>query len=249
MIVTQGISKKFGAVTALDNISLNIDAGETVAFVGANGSGKTTLLRAILGLVRVNGAVLIDGVSVAKSPEIALRSVAYIPQISPPIEATTNEVVKAQAALRKRTEEETWGRAKRLGLAIDSCRNKRFRDLSGGMKQKLLAAMALASETKVLICDEPTANLDGDARLSFIEQLQERPSDSVLIVCSHREEEVQKLVKRVVSMADGRVVFDGPVGQRTRETATQSDSNVAKEPHESPLTNAPTGSLTEWVLS
>ena len=60
---------------------------------------------------------------------------------------------------------------------------------------------------------------------------------------------VKSTAKKIRSMADGRVVFDGPVGQRTRETATQSDSNVAKEPHESPLTNAPTGSLTEWVLS
>ena len=84
MITVAQVTKRFGRVTALDGVTLTIASGEQVAFVGANGSGKTTLLRALLGLVRVEGRVTIGGVDVAREPEIALRSVAYIPQIAPP---------------------------------------------------------------------------------------------------------------------------------------------------------------------
>jgi ABC-type multidrug transport system ATPase subunit len=85
------------------------------------------------------------------------------------------------------------------------------------MKQKLLAAMALATEAPVLVCDEPTANLDGEARAAFFDALAERPSGSIVVLCSHRIEEVQKLVCRVVEMGDGRVVRDAPLGEMLRD--------------------------------
>lgn len=213
MITIAKVKKRFGPVVALDRVSLTIGEGEGVAFVGSNGSGKTTLLRALLGLVRVEGTISIFGHDVAKEPEIALRNVAYIPQIAPPIEAPVAEVVRAHAALRGKDEDATYARAKRLGLSPDACRDKRFRDLSGGMKQKLLAAMALATEAPVLVCDEPTANLDGDARNAFFEQLSERPKSSIVVLCSHRVEEVRSLVGRVVVLAEGRVLRDGPVSE------------------------------------
>jgi ABC-2 type transport system ATP-binding protein len=213
MITVSQVRKAFGPVVALEGVTFEIGRGERVAFVGANGSGKTTLLRATLGLIRVNGRVTIAGVDVARSPEIALRSLAYIPQIAPPIEAPVNEVIRAHSALRGRPVSATYDRAARLGLPLEGLRAKRFRDLSGGMKQKLLAAMALATEAPILVCDEPTANLDGEARVSFFEQLAERPEGDVLVLCSHRVEEVRALVDRVIELRDGRVVRDGPAAE------------------------------------
>jgi ABC-type multidrug transport system ATPase subunit len=217
MITVAQVTKRFGRVTALDGVTLTIGSGECVAFVGANGSGKTTLLRALLGLVRVEGRVTIAGVDVGREPEIALRSVAYIPQIAPPIEAPVREVVRAHAALRGKGEDQTWQRAERLGLDPASARSKRFSDLSGGMKQKLLAAMALATEAPVLVCDEPTANLDGEARASFFEQLAERPKTGIVVLCSHRIEEVRQLVRRVVELRDGRIARDAPLEDLLRD--------------------------------
>lgn len=217
MITVAQVTKRFGRVTALDGVTLTIGSGEHVAFVGANGSGKTTLLRALLGLVRVEGRITIGGADVAREPEVALRSVAYIPQIAPPIDAPVREVVRAHAALRGKDEEKTWKRAERLGLDTSAARGKRFTDLSGGMKQKLLAAMALAAETPVLVCDEPTANLDGEARASFFEQLAERPSTGIVVLCSHRIEEVRQLVRRVVELGDGKIVRDAPIEELLRD--------------------------------
>lgn len=211
MIAVANVRKAFGPVVALDGVSLEIAAGERVAFVGSNGSGKTTLLRALLGLVRFEGTITVAGSDVSREPEIALRRVAYIPQISPPIEAPVGEVVRAHAALRGLSEKATWARAERLGLDLAPSARKRFRDLSGGMKQKLLAAMALATEASILVCDEPTANLDGEARTSFFEQIAERPKASIIVVCSHRIEEVRERVDRIVELADGKVVSDTPL--------------------------------------
>lgn len=207
------VSKSFGKVVALADVSLRIDAGERVAFVGTNGSGKTTLLRALVGLLRVQGRITVGGVDVAVAPEVALRSVAYIAQIAPPIEAPVGEVVRAHAALRGIARDATGKRATRLGLDIEAVRGVRFRDLSGGMRQKLLAAMALATDAQVLVCDEPTANLDATARGAFFAQIDERPKDSIVVLCSHRIEEVRQLVDRVVELRDGRVARDATLGE------------------------------------
>jgi ABC-2 type transport system ATP-binding protein len=221
------VSKSFGKLVALDHVCLDVGAGERVAFVGPNGSGKTTLLRARLGLVRVEGCVLVDGVDVAKAPEIALRSVAHIPQIAPPLDAPLGDVLEAWSALRRRPVDAVRARASRMGLDLERWTRARFRDLSGGMKQKVLASMALAAEARVLVCDEPTANLDEEARASFFDQERELPAQTVVVLCSHRVDEVRSLVKRVVELRDGRVARDGSldemmltVGRLARERAT-----------------------------
>lgn len=209
MISIQHVHKSFGKLPALNDVCLEIAPGERVAFVGSNGSGKTTLLRALLGLLRVQGRITIDGLDVAVHPQRALRHVAYVPQIAPPIDAPVGEVIVALAALRGIEPAAIEQRAERLGLSLAPIRPLRFRDLSGGMKQKLLAAAALAACTPVLVCDEPTANLDAAARQAFLAQLDERPGGSIVLLCSHRAEEVHKLVSRVVEMHEGRVLRDG----------------------------------------
>jgi ABC-2 type transport system ATP-binding protein len=219
MIRIDGVSKQYGTVRALDSVSLGIGAGERVALVGTNGSGKTTLLRCILGLVRFEGRISVAGVDVSRSPEVALAKLAYVPQIAPPLDAPVDEVVAACAKLRGKTWNDVVARARRLGLDVVACRQKRFRDLSGGMKQKLLAALALAAETPILICDEPTANLDGQARIEFLRQLRERPAEATTLVCSHRLEEVADLVDRVVELSEGSIERDAAPSEILEESS------------------------------
>ncbi|MCC6216309.1 MAG: ATP-binding cassette domain-containing protein [Polyangiaceae bacterium] len=211
MIEISHVSKSFGRVVALRDVSLSVAAGERVAFVGSNGSGKTTLLRALLGLLEVEGRVTIGGTDVRRSPEVALRSVAYVPQIAPPLEAPVSEVVTAVCRLRGIEPHAVAERAARLGLGFADVRAQRMRDLSGGTKQKLLAALALAAEAPLLVCDEPTANLDAAARAAFFAELDARPRHHVTLLCSHRLDEVRQLVDRVVELREGRVERDAPV--------------------------------------
>ncbi len=213
MISFQNVSKRFGAVQALDAVSLELRPGERVALVGTNGSGKTTLLRALCGLLRVDGRVTVFGADVAREPQVALRSLAYMPQVAPPLDAPVKELVQAFCALRGRKPEACAARASRLGLDLAVIGSKRVRDLSGGMKQKLLAALALTAEAPVLVCDEPTANLDEAARAVFFEEVLARPANSILVLCSHRVDEVRHLVDRVVRLEEGRLVSDASLAQ------------------------------------
>lgn len=208
MIRFDNVSKKFGDVAALRGVNLELQPGERLAFVGANGSGKTTLLRALVGLLQIQGRVTIGGFDVAGDPERALRLVGYVPQIAPPLEAPVGELVRAAMALRGRPVSAVIERTERFGLDYEKLRQMRFRDLSGGMRQKLLAALALAAQAPVLVCDEPTANLDPEARASFFAQVDELPAGTIVVLCSHRLEEVRQLVGRVVELREGRVLHD-----------------------------------------
>ena len=212
-VAVERVSKRFGAICALDDVSLTIRPGERVAFVGANGSGKTTLMRAVMGLLDVQGRVLVGGLDVRAFPQRALRHLAYIPQVAPPLDAPAGELVRAAAGLRGISPARTAELGELLGVDLKRIAQTRLRDLSGGTKQKLLAAMALAAEPRILVCDEPTANLDAQAREAFFGLVARRPADAVLILCSHRTEEVRQLVDRVVELGDGRVVRDARWGE------------------------------------
>jgi ABC-2 type transport system ATP-binding protein len=208
VIEIEGVSKRFGELVALSDVSLSIAPGERLAFVGPNGSGKTTLLRALLGLVRTTGRIIIDGVDVAKDPARALEKVAYIPQVSPPVEAPVRDVVRAIAELRAIDPRRIADRAEALGLSLERCAATRFAHLSGGMKQKLLAALALSAETPIVVCDEPTATLDAEARRVFFDEIKRGPPQRVVILCSHRSDELSSVADRIVEFREGRIERD-----------------------------------------
>jgi ABC-type multidrug transport system ATPase subunit len=208
LVDIQQVSKHFGAVRALHGVSLQLHAGEKLAFVGANGSGKTTLMRAMLGLLDMQGRVTIDGNDVRLRPELALRQVAYIPQVAPPLDAPVRELVRAQCGLRGTDPKSVADLAEQLGIDYGRIAGVRLRDLSGGTKQKILAALALSARSQILVCDEPTANLDEAARQAFFALVAKRPADSLLVLCSHRSEEVRQLVDRVVELREGVLVRD-----------------------------------------
>jgi ABC-2 type transport system ATP-binding protein len=230
LITVVNVSKQFGKIRALGAVSLTFREGERVAIVGTNGSGKTTLLRAICGLLRVDGVIQVFGVDVAKAPEVALEHLAYVPQVAPPLDAPVAELVRAFCTLRKKKDAEVASRAARLGLSLAAVGSSRVRDLSGGMKQKLLAAFALSSEVPVLVCDEPTANLDSNARAAFFEEVDARPKNSILILCSHRVEEVRHFVDRVIEMKDGQVVRDVPVAEALEAEIEPSSASGSRRP-------------------
>lgn len=206
-----GVAKTFGKVRALQPIDLELRAGAKVALIGPNGSGKTTLIRVLLGLVQHRGEVLVDGAPVDRAA-LAPR-IAYVPQIAPQVAASCGDLVRAITDLRGLEVAAVREIAARLDLRFDDVARRPFRSLSGGSKQKLLIALALAARPELLILDEPTASLDAEARGTFYELQRELAGDATLILCSHRIEEIRSLVDHVVALEEGRLVYDGDAAQ------------------------------------
>lgn len=218
-LVLERLAKRWGPVLALDDVSLVVTAGERVAFVGSNGSGKTTLMRCALGLLACDGNTSILGIDVRREPERALADVAYIPQVAPPLDAAVSDLVRTACRLRGRPTRRVAEIAGELGLEYERVARARLRDLSGGSKQKILAAIALAADTRILMADEPTASLDTQARHAFFSLVAARPADAVLVLCSHRTGEIRQLVNRVVELREGRVIADAQLEEAVRGRA------------------------------
>lgn len=207
----QKISKQFKKVSVLKNIDLNIEAGNRVALVGSNGAGKTTLIRCLLGEYNCDGNVLVDGLLPRDNRQMVLKRIGFVPQLPPPLKMPVVQLLKFSASVCDADVDRMMHVAERLGLDVEQIKNRPFVKLSGGQKQKLLISIALGRDTDILILDEPAANLDPEARHIFFQILAEKPAHTVMLISSHRLDEVASLVNRVVEMDQGQVVLDDHV--------------------------------------
>ncbi|WP_210246773.1 ABC transporter ATP-binding protein [Bradyrhizobium sp. UNPA324] len=195
----------------LDHLSLEAPSGQRIALVGSNGAGKTSLFRSLLGEYSYHGSISIDGLDPRRDRARLLRMIGFVPQIAPRLETPTGAFIRYVAEVSGASVEEIEGVAKSLGLDVAAVRNRAFVRLSGGMKQKLLIALALGRPTGLLILDEPTANLDPAARAVFYDLLAARGRHTAMIISSHRIDEIAPLVDRVVELDRGRIVLDDTV--------------------------------------
>ncbi len=183
----------YGAVTALQDISLATSCGNRIALIGPNGAGKSTLLKAIAGLVpRQSGTIRWRGAAVKKWS----REFAYLPQreeIDWSFPITVRGLVEMgrfpHLGLWKRyssRDDEAVSRALRT-LAIEELENRQICELSGGQQQRAFLARALAQESHVLLLDEPFTGLDRNASESLATLLRELAGEGRLILCSHHD--------------------------------------------------------------
>jgi ABC-2 type transport system ATP-binding protein len=219
MIQIKGIEKKFQRHPVLDGVDLFVDAGDRIALIGSNGAGKTSLIRCILGEYSFTGDLTVSGLDPRKQRVAVLGQVGFVPQLPPPLRVRVEELISLTAKLMKVSVEKIRLVAQQLGLDINRHNKQIFFKLSGGMKQKLLIAIALARDPKILILDEPAANLDPDARETFFSLLSMMPKDTVMLLSSHRVDEISGLVNRVIEMDQGKVVLDKPYLPSTRQGA------------------------------
>ncbi len=201
----RGVTKRYGRQAALRDVDLEIEHGARVGLVGPNGSGKSTLLRVVMGLLSCEGDARLDGRSSFHERERVADHIAYVPQIAPQLGATVGEVVRAVSTLRAIDRGRVREVAEALALDVDGVGARPFRALSGGMKHKLLIALAFATNATLFILDEPTASLDERSRERFAELFETWVDGATVLLCSHRAEDVQKLADRVVHLDEGRV--------------------------------------------
>jgi ABC-2 type transport system ATP-binding protein len=244
MIKFTNLVKNFRRARVLDGISLDIDIGERVALIGSNGAGKTTLIRCLLGEYTHDGSVAINGLDPRSNRTAVLGNIGFVPQLPPPLKMPVGQLIDFSASLCGTDPQRIHAIAKRLGLDVDAILSRQFVRLSGGMKQKLLIAIALGREAKVLIMDEPAANLDPEARKIFFDLLAERLDDATMIISSHRLDEVSALVNRVIEMDMGKIVLDDKVADAVTLTA-RLNCRVVLSRFEPAFAKA----LTGWNLS
>jgi ABC-2 type transport system ATP-binding protein len=211
MIRFDQVSKSFRRSRVLDGVSLEIMLGERVALIGSNGAGKTTLIRCLLGEYIHEGRVTIAGRAPRAHRTRVLAEVGFVPQLPPPLRMPVGQLLEFSAALCNSDPKRMVDLAQQLGLDAQKIRSQPFVKLSGGQKQKLLIAIAMGRDARLLIMDEPAANLDPEARKIFFELLAERQDSATMLISSHRLDEVASLVNRVLELDMGKVVLDDRV--------------------------------------
>jgi ABC-type multidrug transport system ATPase subunit len=211
LVELENVTKRFAQSAALDGVSLTIASGERIALAGPNGSGKSTLVRAIMGMVRVEGTIRLDGLEPGRNWVSLARRIAYVPQNPPQLNAPVGEIVNAAERLRTLPSGAVAQAALRLDLPLGELWKRPIRNLSGGTKQKLMLALAFASPASLLILDEPTASLDSETRGRFFDLYEETARGSTVLLCSHRPEEVRCLVDQAVMLDNGRITRQVPV--------------------------------------
>jgi ABC-2 type transport system ATP-binding protein len=214
MIKIKNLIKKFGKTPILDNINLIVNRGDRIALIGPNGAGKTTLIRTILGQYLCDGQVTVFDKNPRRHRVEILDRIGYVPQLPPPIQMNVGELVTFSAGISPKSSlDAIYQKAAELGLDIGENVKKPFQKLSGGMKQKLLIALALGRQPDILIMDEPAANLDPQGRQAFFLQLLRSMENTTMLLSSHRVDEIINLINRIVEIDYGRVVQDERIDQ------------------------------------
>jgi ABC-2 type transport system ATP-binding protein len=207
MIKIDNVTKKFGEHISLDSISCEFKTNDYIALMGANGAGKTTLIRSMLGYYHIDsGSILINGLDPIKDRVKVLKDISFVPQLPPPIKLNISELMHYVSVSADIDKELITHYANEMKLDIKTNLNKSFFKLSGGMKQKLLIAISLAKKSNIMIYDEPTANLDPQARDDFYRLLKQDNGEKVLLFVTHRLEEVKSIVNKEIYMDLGKIV-------------------------------------------
>ena len=213
-VVAHDLRKSYGGIVAVDGIDFEVRAGECFGFLGPNGAGKTTTMKMIYGLAQVGGGSLtVLGFDVARHPRDVKARLGVVPQDDTlDRDLNVRENLLVQAGYHGITGRQAHERAAgMLEFARLSARaSAHVRELSGGMRRRLLIARALVANPALVVLDEPTTGLDPQARQVVwraLDALRER--GVTLLITTHYMEEATRLCDRLVVMDEGRIVDAG----------------------------------------
>ena len=218
MIEIKNVSKKFGKLEVLKNVSVSCKSGQCIALIGPNGCGKTTLIKSILGMVLPDeGSMEFNQKSIFGDYSYR-EKIGYMPQIGRyPDTMTIGEIIEMVKKIRNSKDnlDEDLFR----DFEIEKMLNKQMRTLSGGTTQKISAVLAFLFNPDVLILDEPTAGLDPLASELLKEKIiKEKEKGKLIIITSHLLSELDDLISEIIFMKDGKIFFHKKVNELREET-------------------------------
>jgi Cu-processing system ATP-binding protein len=227
MIIASNVSKKFGKLKALDNISVTCNRGECIALIGPNGSGKTTFIKCVLGMVVPDsGFITFNGKNILHDWKYRDK-IGYMPQIGRyPDNMTIGQIINMMKDIRG-VNESTIDDTLVSEFGLKDLSKKRMRTLSGGTRQKVSASLAFLFNPDVLILDEPTAGLDPLASEQLKEKIiEEKKKGKLIMITSHILSELDDLVTQVIYMQEGSILFHKPWADLQKDTGEQKLSRA-----------------------
>ena len=208
LVNASGVSKHFGAVRAVDNVSFQIDKGKIMGLIGPNGAGKTTLLKAVLGLTDCDGQLSVLGLDPFKQRKELMRNISFIADVAVlPRWIRVTQLLDFMQAVHPNFSrarcEELLGRTKVR-------RDAKVRELSKGMVTQLHLSIITAIDAKLLVLDEPTLGLDIIFRKEFYGNLLNDYFDGerTILITTHQVEEIENLLTDIMFINDGRIILD-----------------------------------------
>ncbi|TDJ10502.1 MAG: ABC transporter ATP-binding protein [Deltaproteobacteria bacterium] len=248
MIEARGLTKRYGDVVAVDDVSFQIGKGEVVGFLGPNGAGKTTTMRMLTGFVPpTDGTAVIAGHDIFTDPIAARRAIGYLPETPPlypemTVESYVAYVAKINDVARGKRKPAVARALERCGLA--DVRRRVIGTLSKGYRQRVGLAQAIVHVPPVLILDEPTVGLD-PIQVREIRQLisdlaspEQGESQHTVVLSTHILPEVEAICRRVILVNEGRKVIDKPLSELTAGGMTLDEVFVREIMKEAPAEQA-----------
>jgi len=212
MISIDGLTKDFGPLRAVDNISFDVKKGEVLGFLGPNGAGKSTTMKMLTGYLPItSGKASVCGFDVESNALAAKTKVGYLPEGAPLYgDMTTTGFLNFIAEIRGLSGE---AKQKHVDYAIEKLQlhpvvNRPIDTLSKGFKRRVGFAQAILHDPEVLILDEPTDGLDPNQKHQVRELIKEMAADKAIVISTHILEEVEAVCTRAVIIAEGKIVFD-----------------------------------------
>ena len=211
LITAKGLSKRYGTLQALDDVSFSVEAGRIVGLIGPNGAGKTTALKAILGLADFDGELDVLGFDPRRQRHRMMQEVCFIADVATlPRWMRVHQAIDFVESVHPRFRRE---RAEHFLARTEIRRDSRVKALSKGMVTQLHLALVMAIDARLLVLDEPTLGLDILYRKEFYTTLLSDYMDDqkTIIVTTHQVEEVEKILTDLIFIHHGRIVLDAPM--------------------------------------
>jgi len=210
LIKVKDISKRYGTLLALDNVSFELSPGETVGFLGTNGAGKSTTMKIVTGSLRADkGSVSVFGYDMEKKPVEAKKRIGYLSEDNPmPEEMYVREYLEYIANIFKisNVKESVSSAIENFGLSKEY--KKKISSLSKGNRQKLGLAQALIHNSDFLVLDEPTSGLDPNQQDEIKEMITRMGKSKIILFSTHILQDVQSLASRVIIINKGTIQAD-----------------------------------------